>query len=232
MVSIVIPVLNEEKRIGRTLDSIFEFMRTAPFSYEILIVDDGSTDMTKDVVSHFTRKSQQVRFVSLGSHQGKGAAVKCGMLHAVGDLRLFMDADGSTDISEISKLIPYIEKGYDVVVGSRTIAGAQIVKTQPIAREFLGALFRMIVALVVPTGIRDTQNGFKLFSKKAAETIFPSVTVEGWCFDLEVLALAKKRNLQIVEVPIRWSNDAESRFRILDSLTMLRDLKVVARQTR
>jgi dolichyl-phosphate beta-glucosyltransferase len=147
--------------------------------------------------------------------------VQQGMLSAQGDYRLFTDADNSTTVDQVENLLPYFEQGYDVVVGSRRIKGANIAVKQGALRDFLGGIFRLIVYVLVPLGVRDSQAGFKMFSKKAAEIVFPKQTIFRWAFDVEILAIAKKLGFRIKEVPIRWINDAESHVKLSGMVRML-----------
>jgi glycosyltransferase involved in cell wall biosynthesis len=167
---------------------------------------------------------QHITLIQFPKNQGKGAAVKAGMLSASGDLRLFMDADGSTQIRELTKLLPYVSEGFDVVVGSRLISGAVKKTKQNLTREFLGWVFRNLTQLIMRTDVEDPQNGFKLFTANATEHIFGALTTKGWSFDVEVLALAKKYHLRVKEVPIVWVNDERSRIRFPHMVRMLLDL--------
>jgi dolichyl-phosphate beta-glucosyltransferase len=166
--SIVISAYNESKRIGRTLDAIKDYMSRRSYTYEVIVVDDGSVDTTARVVDERMRAMPALSLLSFGENQGKGAATKAGMLAASGELRLFMDADGSTGIEELRKLLPYTQQGYDVVVGSRRVEGALIKEKQTVIREILGWVYRALAGAVVSTNVQDTQNGFKLFSAEAA----------------------------------------------------------------
>ncbi len=219
--SIIIPAYNEEKRIGRTLETVESFLALSPYEAEIIVANDGSKDATADVVR---RVSPRARIVGGEKNEGKGFAVRRGMLAAKGDWRLFMDADGSTSITELPALLLLAEKGNDVVIGSRRSAGAKISVRQDFFRSAGGFLFRFFAQLLVPLPVRDSQNGFKLFSAKAAEAIFPQQSIAGWVFDIEVLALARKLSFSIAEAPIEWRNDAESRLGLRGMITSLRDL--------
>jgi dolichyl-phosphate beta-glucosyltransferase len=221
--SVIIPAFNEEHRIRRTLLSIRDFLEDLHLEYEIIVVDDGSSDGTKKVVENLTKEISRVRIIHSLLNEGKGSAVKKGMLSAQGRHRLFMDADGSTDIREYKKLAPFLDNGFDVVVGSRHVLGAHIQTQQSAFREILGGVFRGGVHMLIPLTVKDTQNGFKLFSARAADDIFSRTQVTGWMFDVEVLYLAQQRGYRIKEVPIVWVNDAESRMRPSHMFTMLFD---------
>ena len=221
--SIIIPAFNEHGRIGKTLVSIQEYVRDNKLSYEVIVVDDGSTDGTADFVERQKVHMPYMRVVRLGKNEGKGAAVKAGMCIAKGRLCLFMDADNSTDVRELNKLLPYIEQGFSVVVGSRRIPGAYIQTKQGTLRKVLGSIFRISIHLLVPLSVQDTQNGFKLFSSQAAQNIFTTARVSGWMFDVEVLFLAREKGYHIKEVPIRWENDPESRMKLAHMFRMMVD---------
>jgi len=208
--SVIIPCYNEEKRLGKTLDRVIAYLSEQSYTWEILVVDNGSKDRTGQIVGEYSKKNPNVRLLLKKSH-GKGWAVKEGMIAAQGHYRLFMDADNSTDIGEVAKLLPYAtDEGYDVVISSRKAPGAVIAHPQPKYRVFLGNMFAGLVRLIVPIGVKDTQNGFKLFSRKAAERIFPHQTTYYWSFDVELLALAKIFGYKIKEVPIVWVDDDRS----------------------
>ncbi len=221
--SIIIPAFNEAKRIGKTLSSIQVNVKSKRLSCEVIVVDDGSTDGTSAFAKELTDAMSYMRVLRLGKNEGKGAAVRAGMLSATGRMRLFMDADGSTDIQELDKLAPYLGQGFDVVIGSRHIAGAVIQTKQGVLREVLGSAFRLMTHLLIPLQVRDTQVGFKLFSDKAARNIFSAAHVNGWMFDVEVLSLAQQYGYRIKEVPVKWENDAGSRMTWTHMLRMAID---------
>ncbi len=220
LISIIIPCRNEEKRLGKTLDAVKEYLAAQPYDSEILVVDNGSTDGTRKLVLEYSKKMPALSLVEENSH-GKGWAVKQGMLRAKGDYRLFTDADNSTDIAELGKMLAVAESGYDVVVSSRRIEGSKIIYPQPWHRRMLGTAFAYVVGIIVPTGVKDTQNGFKLFSKRAAEKIFPHQTIYYWAFDVEILALTKKFKFKMKEVPITWVNDDRSGMSLRGMIRMI-----------
>jgi len=221
-VSIIIPAHNEAGRIKKTLRRLKEYLSGQTYIHEIIVVDDGSSDGTGAIVREMNVPS--VTVLTLAKNEGKGAAVRAGMLAAHGTYRLFMDADGSTDIGEIEKLLPWTIKGYDVVIGSRRITGAKIQVKQNPLRELLGHTFRTMTRLLVPLEFEDTQNGFKLFSENAALQVFKRLRTEGWSFDVEVLLAAQALGFKIKEVPITWVNDGRSRLTLVHMLRMLIDL--------
>lgn len=213
--SVIIPAYNEEERIGKTLEAIYSHLREKPYEWEILVVDNGSTDGTRKLVEEYAERIPSLRLIERRSH-GKGWAVKQGMLEAKGEYRLFTDADNSTDITQLEKLLPWATHGADVIISSRKKEGAVIVEKQPFYRVWLGNLFPLIVKMFVPQvrDIKDTQNGFKIFSKQAAEKIFPHQTIFYWAFDVEILSLAKIFGFKVKEVPIVWKNDDKSKMNL------------------
>ncbi len=219
--SVVIPAYNEEHRIGKTLAAVSEFLQKQTYPTEILVVNDGSKDRTAAVVAEYEKKIPNLTLVDNQENHGKGWVTKQGMLKATGDIRLFMDADNSTRVEEVVKMLPFFEQGFDLVVGSRRIAGSDIAVKQPWIRDFLGGVFRLIVHTLVPVGVTDSQCGFKAFSRQAAETIFPKQSIYRWAFDVEILALARRRKYKIKEVPVRWVNDAESHVKFGGMVSML-----------
>jgi glycosyltransferase involved in cell wall biosynthesis len=209
--SIIIPAYNEEQRITETLLDIDHKMSGQTFGYEILIVNDGSTDNTVSVVEKLQKQIPKLFIINNSENRGKGFAIKQGMLKAIGDFRLFMDADNSTKIDEVFKMLPYFNQGFDVVIGSRYIDGSEIVIKQPLKRIFFGRIFRIITHMLIPLGVTDLVCGFKIFTAKSAETIFPKQTIFRWSFDVEILTIAKKNGFKIKELPVRWKDNAKSR---------------------
>lgn len=216
-ISIVLPAYNEAKNIFATVASIADYFDAKQVSYEIIVVDDGSNDTTASIVEKIARKNSRVALVQHQKNRGKGAAVKTGVLAANGDIIVFLDSDGSTPVQELKKFFPYIENGYDVVIGSRYIKASAIIIKQPWARIAIGRLGNFIIQLLLLPGIVDTQCGCKMFTRKSARHIFSRQRVEGWGFDMEALAIAKKQGLRIKEVPVSWYDAANraSRFRPL-----------------
>lgn len=215
--SIIIPTYNEEKRISKTIKKILEFLENKK-DFELIVVNDGSKDKTSQVVTSF--KDTNIRLLEFSPNHGKGFAVKQGMLNAKGEIILFSDADLSTPIEEFDKLLKYI-KNFDIVIGSRSIKGANVVKHQPFYRELMGKIFNKIVRLFTIKGIIDTQCGFKMFTQKAAKDVFSRTKINGFGFDVEALFIARKLGYKIKEVPITWINDEQTKISpIKDSLKM------------
>lgn len=223
-ISVIIPVFNEVNRVGQTIIRVDEYLKRKNYQYEIIVVNDGSTDGTDGLLKDLKNIIKNLKIIEFSTNQGKGAAIKEGMLLANGEVALFMDADSSTDITEIDKLLPFIMDGYNVVVGSRHIHGAIKKVKQSLIREFLGWLYRLFVRLLIKTDITDTQNGFKVFSRQASKEIFNEIKIKGWGFDVEVFLIAKKMKYRVKEVPIIWVNDKRSKMRLSQMVRMLLDL--------
>jgi dolichyl-phosphate beta-glucosyltransferase len=206
--SVVIPAFNEERRLPATLARIQGFLEARGASYEVLVVDDGSSDATADVARG---AGSRVALLRHDTNRGKGHAVRAGMLAATGELRLMTDADLSTPIEVLGRLEAGLGRGFDVAIGSRAVEGARIEVHQPAYREAMGRLFnRLVQALLLP-GLHDTQCGFKLWRGEAAATAFAACRLDGFSFDVEALYVARRRGLRIVELPVVWSNDAATR---------------------
>ena len=223
--SVIIPAYNEERRIGKTLDSVSAFLRKQPYASEILVVNDGSKDRTAQVVNDFSKNVPNLILVDNKQNHGKGWVTKQGMLRATGDVRLFMDADNSTTIDEMVPMLPFLEQGYDVVIGSIEVQGAKINEHAQWYRRALGHWSKYLIRIVAGLwDIHDTQRGFKLFSGRAAGQIFPRLTVDRFGFDIEILAVAKKLGFKIKEFPVVWNNAGESKVSLKSYLSVLLDL--------
>lgn len=210
--TIVIPAYDEEKRLGATLKRMLAYFDTQDYSFEILVVDDGSSDATLDLVEQIADLRKEVTLLSYQPNRGKGHAVRYGMLRAKGERLLFSDADLATPIEEVEKLLPKLDEGYDIAIGSRDVVGSQLIKHQSFLRELGGKTFNKMVQLLAVPGIHDTQCGFKLFTRHAAMSVFSRCKVEHFAFDVEMLYLAKRLfNFKIIEVPIRWAHQEGSK---------------------
>lgn len=210
--SVVIPAYNESKRIIETLRSIDSYLKSKDYDYEVLVVSDGSKDNTADVVRGLEGQIKGLRLVDNRENHGKGFVVKQGMLEAKGELRLFTDADNSTSIDHLDKFIPEIRGGFSVVIGSIAVEGHKVASgSEPIWRRIAGKMGNIFIQIMAVPGIKDTQRGFKLFTEKAVNDIFPRLTIDRWGFDIEVLALARKFGHKIKEMPVDWHNDPNSK---------------------
>lgn len=208
--SVIIPAYNESKRLPLTLVDVDRHLSRANFPYEILVVNDGSKDDTAAVVEKMTKLIPHLRLASYGQNQGKGYAVKYGMLEAVGKYRLFMDSDNSTTVDQFTNIQPFLKDGYHVVIGARDIKGAVVDPPQSLIKRIMGNLGNIYIQLLLLPGIWDTQCGFKCFSEEAARKIFPLSRIKRFGFDPEILYLAKKFGYKIKQVPVHWVNDAAS----------------------
>jgi len=230
--SVIVPAYNEAARIGKTLERLQRYLAQALFNHEILVVIDGATDATVEVVRQQAERMTGLRMIERGVNRGKGFTVKEGMLAAVGQVRLFCDADNSTDIEHFDKMKPLFDQGYHVVIASRNdldVAGAEQAVAQAWHKRAVGRLGNRIVQQLAVPGIWDTQCGFKAFRAEAAERIFSQTTIERWGFDIEALALARALNYRIGIIPAHWINDDRSHVRPLDYLHVLADTWAVRR---
>ena len=227
--SIVIPAYNEEGRIASTLQQVLGYLRDQAYTWEVVVADDGSTDATPKLVSDFAQgqdrelENGRLRHLRL-PHGGKGWAVRQGMLQAEGEYRFMCDADLSMSIDQLARFLPPALGNYDVAAGSRTIPGAQRVG-EPARRKLTAKGFNLLVRTLAPCGVSDTQCGFKCFSAAAAHRLFSLQKLDGFAFDVELLYLARKLGLSIIEVPIEWHHSPESKVRLVrDSTRMGRDM--------
>lgn len=212
--SVIIPVYNEENRLNKTLEEADAYLKTQSYSYEIVVVNDGSQDNTVQLVEKAKLKIANLRLLDNQENHGKGFVVKQGMTEVLGQYRLFSDADNSVSINQIEKIWPVLEQGYKVVIGSRTIKGAVISPSQPWLRRLVGKTGNLMIQTIGGlSGIWDSQCGFKCFTADSAQNIFNKITINRWGFDVEALILAKKLGYQVKEIPVIWKNNIESRVR-------------------
>lgn len=227
-ISVVVPAFNEEERLKTTLPHLWRSLRRRFANFEILVVDDGSTDGTVAVASGFTAAYPEIRIIRYETNRGKGHAVRTGVLAAAGKVVLFSDADLSTPVREVAKLLRAIEEGNDVAIGSRARSESRIIAYQPAYRVLMGKTFNKIVRLLAVRGINDTQCGFKCFKREAAREIFSLCRIDGFSFDVEALWVARMQGLRIKEVGVLWRNDPRSKVHpVKHSLQMLRDLMLI-----
>ena len=226
--SIVIPAYNERARILATLKSVVEAVRAHRWPAEVIVVNDGSTDETAQLVREFALSAPEVQIMNNPRNCGKGYSVRSGLLHALGEIVMFTDADLSAPINEAERLFQAIADGADIAIGSRWLATSRQTHRQPLYRQVLGRVFNALTRAVMGLPFADTQCGFKAFTRSAAQTIFQLQTIERWGFDPEILFIARKRGYRIVEVPVSWAHDARSRISYLrDGLQMLKELAIV-----
>src|ERR1035441_1899787 len=213
--SIVIPAFNESARIPATLKSVLDCIRARGWCAEVLVVNDGSTDATAEVVRAFARTAPEVRLIENPGNRGKGYSVRAGMLQARGEVALFTDADLAAPIEEAERLFAAIRQGADIAIGSRWLESSRQTHRQPLYRQFLGRCFNSVVRGVMKLPFADTQCGFKAFTRAAAQTVFQLQTIEHWGFDPEILFIALLRGYWIIEVPVSWAHDNRSRISYL-----------------
>ena len=221
--SIVIPAFSEEKRIIPTLEVILRYLNDQPYTWEVLVVDDGSPDETFSVVNEWATNKQGIRVETI-PHEGKGWAVRHGMLQAVGAYRFMCDADLSMPIDHLAVFLEQITSGYDVVIGSREIEGAQRFD-EPLSRHVNGRIFNFVVRVLLGASFFDTQCGFKCFRGDVADQLFSRQRIRGFGFDAEILYMALRLNMKILELPIDWYHNTDSKVKPwADGFAMLRDM--------
>ena len=211
--SVAISAYNEERRIGPSLRRIIDYLNAQPYEWEIVINDDGSRDRTVEVVRQFG--DSRIRLLSSPVNQGKGAGIQRAVLNSRGSRILFSDADLSTPIEEVEKLLERIDQGYDIAIGCRIQPdGYDMRRSQPLYRRVLGQFFHFLVWLLVLRGRKDTQSGFKCFKKDVAHRLFSQQVLQSIIFDVEILYLAGKYGYSIAEVPVKWTDAGGSRMRV------------------
>jgi len=218
---VVIPAFNEATRLPASLRALIAYLEKWGRTFEILVVDDGSTDET---AARAQEAGAVVKLLRNERNRGKGFSVRRGMVEASGERRLMTDADLSTPIVELSRLMAKLDEGYDIAVASRALRGAEIEVHQSFLRENAGRLFNLMVRILVLDGLKDTQCGFKLFTARAAEAAFNLARLDGFCFDVEALFIARKQGARIAEIPVRWRNDAATRVSLVPGLRAFSDL--------
>lgn len=212
--TIIIPVFNEAQRLAKTFSALAEFLAKPIFKKaSVIFVDDGSQDKTAAVLRD-AKLNCPVEIISYPQNQGKGFAVRQGMLKADGDYALLVDADMSTSLSEIKKFMPPMDQGQPVIIGTRKSAGANLIRLQPWRRRFLGGVYTRLANMVTGAHVSDFTCGFKCFSKEARAKIFTAAKINRWSYDAELLFLAKKFGFAIREVPVSWANDIDTRVRL------------------
>ena len=226
--SVVIPAYNETGRLGVTLERVVVYLAEQDYASEIIVVDDGSDDDTARLAEEALEGRISHRVLINDGNRGKGYSVRRGMLEAAGERALFSDADLSTPIEHTADLLAAIEGGADIAIGSRAVHGSDIELRQPLLRQTAGKMFSLVQRMLLGTHIADTQCGFKMFTREAAQAVFSHQTLERWAFDAEVLVIAQRLGFTVAEVPVRWVNSPDTRVRMIpDGLKMVRDLAVI-----
>ncbi|MFN8412194.1 MAG: dolichyl-phosphate beta-glucosyltransferase [Anaerolineales bacterium] len=221
--SIIIPAHNEEKRLPRALGQVFAYLEKQPYEFEVLVVENGSTDRTLEIAQKLTLNLANLIVIHEES-RGKGGAVRRGVLAARGEYRFICDADLSMPIEEVKKFIPPQLDDFDVAIGSREAQGS-IRYNEPPYRHWGGRLINLAIRLLILPGFDDTQCGFKCFRAEVAETLFKQQRLIGWSFDIELLYLARRKKMRIREIPIQWFYDSDSKVNAVpDALRMIGDI--------
>src|SRR5437667_9687940 len=224
--SIIIPAYNEGERIPSSLEKVLAYVtRNFPGRAEVIVVNDGSTDGTADIVREYARRNRAIRLIENPGNRGKGYSVRNGMLHANGEILLFSDADLASPIEEAPKLFEAIESGADVAIGSRWLRPELQKQRQSLLRQLYGRIFNIALRLLLGLKFKDTQCGFKVFTRSSARAIFPLQQIERWGFDPELLYLARRKKLRVTEVPVEWSHQEGTRISPLrDGLRMFSEV--------
>ena len=223
--SIVIPAYNEGARIAASLDKILRHAAESHWDAEIIVVDDGSSDETAELVRSRMRDNPRLRLLANPGNRGKGYSVRNGMLHAQGEILLFSDADLSSPIEEADKLFAALAAGADVAIGSRWVRSELQTEKQPVHRRFLGRMFNLALRIILGLKFKDTQCGFKALTRRAADAVFPLQTIERWGFDPELIFLAQRFGFRVDEVPVVWAHREGTRINPLrDGIRMLGEM--------
>ncbi len=223
--SIVVPAYNESARIGDCLESVLATVKSEGWDAEILVVNDGSRDNTAQIIREFAAHQPAVRLVDYAQNRGKGYAVRTGFRESRGRVVMFTDADLSSPMVEARRLFAAIADGADIAIGSRWLEVSRQTIRQPWYRRFFGRCFNLVTRAVMNLPYKDTQCGFKAFTREAAFYIAPRLKIDRWGFDPEMLFLAGTANFKVREVPVTWAHDARSKISYLkDGLKMLEDM--------
>ena len=226
--SIIIPAYNEEKRLPNTLEQVFRFLEEQSYTSEVIVVENGSNDRTYETAKEFTKQHKNLHLIH-DAQRGKGGAVQRGVREARGEYVLFCDADLSMPVEEINKFLPPALNDFDIAIASREAPGA-VRYNEPYYRHLTGRVFNMLIRLMVLPNLQDTQCGFKCLRAEVARDIFRFQTLTGWAFDVELLYIARHHGYRVIEIPIDWYFNADSKVRVLrDSWRMFVDLLVIRR---
>jgi dolichyl-phosphate beta-glucosyltransferase len=228
--SIIIPAYNEGERLRPTLENVLAFLEQQRWSAEVIVVNDGSSDDTAAIVQEFAEQTPVVKLIENPANCGKGYSVRNGMLHARGDVLVFSDADLSSPIQEMTKLLEALAAGADIAIGSRWLCAELQTERQSLARQISGRTFNRLLRIVLGLHFQDTQCGFKAFTRQAAQKIFPMLRIERWGFDPEILFLARKFGFRVEEVPVLWGHKGGTRINPLtDGIRMFQEMLRIRR---
>jgi glycosyltransferase involved in cell wall biosynthesis len=223
--SLIFPAFNESKRLGATLDRVLQYVSLQHWKAEIIVVDDGSIDGTAEIVQSYARRNPIVQLVQNGRNRGKGYSVRNGVLHAHGDVLLFSDADLSSPIEEAPKLLNALANGADIAIGSRWVNSALQTERQPPLRQIFGRMYNLLLRVVLGLKYKDTQCGFKAFTREAARLVFSAQRIERWGFDPELLFIARLYGLRVAELPVAWGHAGASKINpITDGMRMFAEM--------
>jgi len=223
--SIVIPAYDEGTRLGATLEKVLGYVRARGWNAEVIVVNDGSRDSTADLVRGFAAKDPMLRLLENPGNRGKGYSVRNGMLNAVGEIVVFSDADLSSPIEEMPKLLGAIASGADIAIGSRWLRAELQTQRQSPLRQLFGRIFNALNRIILGLRFKDTQCGFKAFTRRAAQTILPLQRIERWGFDPEILFLARKCGFRVEEVAVQWGHCGDTRIHpLLDGARMFQEM--------
>jgi glycosyltransferase involved in cell wall biosynthesis len=223
--SIVIPAYNEGERLGATLGKVLGYVRAQGWNAEVIVVNDGSRDNTAELVRGLAREDPRLRLVENPGNRGKGYGVRNGMLNALGEVVVFSDADLSSPIEEMPKLLEALAAGADIAIGSRWLQTELQTRRQSLHRQFFGRVFNVLLRIILGLRFKDTQCGFKAFTRRAAQTILPLQRIERWGFDPEILFLARKFGFRVEEVAVLWGHSGDTRIHpLVDGARMFWEL--------
>ncbi|HZW80892.1 MAG TPA: dolichyl-phosphate beta-glucosyltransferase [Candidatus Deferrimicrobiaceae bacterium] len=223
--SIVIPAYNEGQRLGETLEKVLAYVRQQGWDAEVIVVNDGSCDNTAQIVHTFAEKNPNLRLVENPGNRGKGYSVRNGILNSRGDIVVFSDADLSSPIEEMPKLLQALAAGADIAIGSRWLRAELQTQRQSLHRQLFGRVFNALNRIILGLQFKDTQCGFKAFTRRAAQTILPLQRIERWGFDPEILFLARKFGFRVEEVPVRWGHVGGTRINpLMDGARMFEEM--------
>ena len=223
--SVVIPTYNEANKIKGTIEAIYSYLSRQSYSLEAVVVSDGSSDKTVEVISEFISNKPEFSLIANTQNHGKGYVVRQGMLTVTGDYRIFVDADNAISMEQIEKFWPYFNEDYNIIIGSIELPGAVINENAQWYRRFLGKYSKYLIRIIAGLwDIHDSQRAFKLFTAKAANDIFSRTKINRFAFDIEVLVLAKKFNYKIKELPVIWNNSGDSTVHLSSYFQVLKDL--------